>query len=165
MRALALCVGLLILAGPTAAAEPARADWPLRLAQPYDYGVFREDVGSATAEERLRGDVADPVVPTSYVPAREGVLFGIRYTVVPPPERLQGRVPVTLLYITPGIVDPVSGGLRHRIEIAEELDLSKPTHVMAFKFSEPGELAPGPWHFFVFQGDVLVVSHTFVVVP
>lgn len=147
------------------AVASAAPDWPLRLAQPYDYGVFRDDSAAGTDPGRLRADVADAIVLTSYVPAREGVLFGLRYTVVPPPERLRSRVPVSLLYVTPGIVDPVTGRVRHRIEMADELDLANPTHVMAFKFSSPEEIVPGTWQFYVFQGDTLVVSHTFVVLP
>lgn len=160
-----LPIAALLLATVSTAPAAERAGWPLRLARPYDYGVFRNDSAAGMDPERLRTEVVDPIIQTSYVPAREGVLFGIRYSVLQPPDPAGMKVPVSLMYVTPGIEDTTTGRLRHRIEIDDFVDLERPTHVMAFKFADPGELVPGPWHFYVFQGDVLVVSHTFVVIP
>ena len=96
---------------------------------------------------------------TAEIPARLGTRFGLRLT-------LSGKqaddVPLTLLYLTPGVVTP--DGQRHdRFEVVQKLAPGASQEVMAFEFSEPHEVVPGEWHFLVFQGDRKLAEQRFSV--
>jgi hypothetical protein len=74
----------------------------------------------------------------------------------------EGDAPLTLLYLTPGVVGP--DGARHdKFEVVQAMAPAASHDVMAFEFTEPHELAAGEWRFLVFQGDRKLAEQTFEV--
>ena len=74
----------------------------------------------------------------------------------------EGEPPLTLLYLTPGVVTP--DGQRHdKFEVQKKLVVGAPQDVMAFEFTEHHEVVPGEWHFIVYQGDRKLAEQRFMV--
>ncbi len=72
----------------------------------------------------------------------------------------EGDTPLTLLYLTPGVVTP--DGQRHdKFEVVQKLVPGAPTDVMAYEFTEPHEVVKGEWRLMVFQGDRLLAEKSF----
>lgn len=73
-----------------------------------------------------------------------------------------GDAPLTLLYLTPGVVTP--DGLRHdKFVVQQPMVQGAGADLMAFEFSETYEVVPGEWRFMVFQGDRLLAEQSFEV--
>ncbi len=131
-----------------------------------EYGVFQ--TRSAQDEDEpgegitLAWGGKQPITETTYIPARIGVKFGMRYNLDGPGSRRPVRV--KLLYLTPGLVDPTSGKHQDKIEIVQELSPKARYHVMAFQFAEAFEIIPGAWHMYVFHEDRKLLEKTFTVV-
>ena len=144
-------VGLMCIAG-LAHAE-------VRVQGPVEYGVFETNIKNPQPGERVITMSSQNIQATDTVPAKLGSKFGIRY-------RLEGKTaedtPLTLLYLTPGIVTP--DGKRHdKFEVVQKLVPGAPMDVMAYEFTEHHEAVPGEWHFMVFQGDRLLAEKRFTV--
>ncbi|NKQ09138.1 DUF3859 domain-containing protein [Pseudomonas sp. SST3] len=138
---------------------PGLACADVRVAGPVEAGVFESRYQDQQPGERVltRGD--QRILEVDQVPLKIGTKFGLRY-------RLEGKraddTPLTLLYLTPGVVDP-SGQRHDRYEVVQKLVPEAPTDVMAFEFTETHELVPGEWHFLVFQGDRKLAEQRFQV--
>lgn len=136
---------------------PALACAEARVAGLVEAGVFETRYAEAQPGERVLSRSDQRILPTDEVPARLGTRFGMRY-------RLEGKraddTPLTLLYLTPGVVDP-SGARHDRYEVVQKLVPDAPLDVMAFEFTEHHELVPGEWHFMVFQGDRKLAEQRF----
>jgi hypothetical protein len=124
-----------------------------------EYGVFATPEREVQPGERVLLRNNQQIRQNAEIPARLGTRFGLRLT-------LSGKqaddVPLTLLYLTPGVVTP--DGQRHdRFEVVQKLAPGASQEVMAFEFSEPHEVVPGEWHFLVFQGDRKLAEQRFSV--
>jgi hypothetical protein len=138
---------------------PGLACADVRVAGPVEAGVFESRYQDQQPGERVLTRSDQRILEVDQVPLKIGTKFGLRY-------RLEGKraddTPLTLLYLTPGVVDP--GGQRHdRYEVVQKLVPEAPTDVMAFEFTETYELVPGEWHFLVFQGDRKLAEQRFQV--
>ena len=138
---------------------PGRAGAEVHVAGPIEAGSFESRYQNQQPGERVLSRSDQRIVATQEVPARIGTKFGLRY-------RLEGKraddTPLTLLYLTPGVVDP-SGERHDRYEVVQKLVPDAPQDVMAFEFTETHELVPGKWHFLVFQGDRKLAEQRFQV--
>ncbi len=131
----------------------------VRLVAPVEAGIFATPERAAQPGEQVLLRSAQQIQPASEIPARLGVKFGLRLT-------LDGKraedTPLTLLYLTPGVVSP--DGQRHdRYEVVQKLAPGSAQEVMAWEFSESWELVPGEWRFMVFQGDRKLADERFMV--
>ena len=131
----------------------------VRVEGPVEYGVFATPEREVQPGERVLLRNNQQIRQNAEIPARLGTRFGLRLT-------LSGKqaddVPLTLLYLTPGVVTP--DGQRHdRFEVVQKLAPGASQEVMAFEFSEPHEVVPGEWHFLVFQGDRKLAEQRFSV--
>ena len=105
----------------------------------------------------LRND--QPIEPTRSIPARLGSKFGVRFSLA---GKQQGDQPLTFLYLTPGVID-AQGQRLDRFEVQQALQPHTRHEVMAFEFSEQGEVVPGQWRFLVFQGPRKLLEEHFEV--
>lgn len=126
---------------------------------PVEFGVFDSPRVDPQPGERMLLRSGQPITAAERIPARLGTRFGIRY-------RLTGKraedTPLTLLYLTPGVVTPA--GVRHdKFEVTQKLLPGTEQDVMAFEFSEAHEVVPGEWRFMVFQGDRKLADQRFMV--
>ncbi len=126
---------------------------------PVEYGLFVNPQLELKPGERVLTRSNQSIEPTRDIPARLGTKFGMRY-------HLSGKraddTPLTLLYLTPGVIG--ADGRRHdKLEVTQALLPDAPADVMAFEFTEPGELVKGEWRFLVFQGDRLLAEQRFTV--
>lgn len=99
----------------------------------------------------------EEIQPTKKIVAQLGTKFGIRYSVAGKKETGNR---VTLLYLTPGIVD--NNGERHDkyVEV-KDLRMGAGHHTMAFQITDDYELVPGIWQMMIFEKDRLLVKETF----
>ena len=124
-----------------------------------EYGVFETPQRDAQPGERVLMRSNQQIHATTEIPARLGTKFGLRMTLA---GKQMDDVPLTLLYLTPGVVTP--DGQRHdRFEVVQKLAPGAVQDVMAFEFSEPHEVVPGEWRFLVFQGDRKLAEQRFQV--
>lgn len=131
----------------------------VRVEGPVEYGVFETPQRDVQPGERVLLRSNQQIQATADIPAKLGTKFGLRLS-------LSGKqaddVPLTLLYLTPGVVTP--DGERHdRFEVIQKLAPDAVQDVMAFEFSEPHEVVPGEWRFLVFQGDRKLAEQHFQV--
>lgn len=135
----------------------AHAD--VRVTGPIEAGVFESRYQNQQPGEHVLFTGEQRITKTDQVPLKIGTKFGLRY-------RLEGKhaddTPLTLLYLTPGVVDP-SGQRHDRYEVVQKLVPEATQDVMAFEFTESHELVPGEWHFIVFQGDRKLAEQRFQV--
>lgn len=126
---------------------------------PIEHGVFAVEFNNPQPGERVLTRSSQPIRPVETVPARLGSKFGVRY-------RLSGKseseVPLTLLYLTPGLVGP-DGRRQDRIEVTQKLLPGAELDVMAYEFTEPHETKAGEWRFMVFQGERKLLEQRFEV--
>lgn len=136
---------------------PGLACADVRVAGPVEAGVFESRYQDQQPGERVLTRSDQRILPVDQVPLKIGTKFGLRY-------QLEGKraddTPLTLLYLTPGVVDP-SGQRHDRYEVVQKLVPDAPLDVMAFEFTETHELVPGEWHFLVFQGDRKLAEQRF----
>lgn len=145
------------LAGLFAFAAVAQAE--VRVEGPVEYGIFSSQYQDFQAGERVLTRNSQEIERTEQIPARLGTKFGLRYRLA---GKREGDTPLTLLYLTPGVVTP--DGQRHdKFEVQQKLVAGAPQDVMAFEFSEHHEVVPGEWHFMVFQGDRKLAEQRFLV--
>jgi len=145
-------LALLVLTSSLAQAE-------VRVEGPVEYGVFASEYQDFQAGERVLTRSNQQIDQGEVIPAKLGTKFGLRYS-------LSGKVaeesPLTLLYLTPGIVTPQ--GTRHdKLVVTQKLVPGAPQDVMAFEFTEAHEVVPGEWHFMVFQDDRKLLEQRFTV--
>lgn len=138
---------------------PCLAYADVRVAGPIEAGVFESSHQDLQPGERVLTRKDQRILQVDHVPLKVGTRFGLRY-------RLEGKraddTPLTLLYLTPGVVDP-SGQRHDRYEVVQKLVPDAPLDVMAFEFTETHELVPGEWRFLVFQGDRKLAERRFQV--
>ncbi len=138
---------------------PGLAHAGVRVAGPIEAGVFENRYEDQQPGERVLVSGEQRIFKTEKVPMKIGTKFGLRY-------RLEGKraedTPLTLLYLTPGVVDP-SGQRHDRYEVVQTLVPGAALDVMAFEFTELHELVAGEWHFLVFQGDRKLAEQRFEV--
>lgn len=124
-----------------------------------EYGLFISDYKDFTPGERVLTQRDQPIERTTEVPARLGSKFGMRYSLK---GKVAGEAPLTLLYLTPGVVTP--DGVRHdKFVVTQALVVDAAKETMAFEFSEAHEVVPGEWHLMVFQGDRKIAEQRFTV--
>ena len=138
---------------------PTMALADVQLTGPLEYGIFQSPLQQYEPGERLRTQNSQTIEQTSVIPAQLGSRFGLRYSLS---GKQAGEEPLTLLYLTPGVVTP--DGRRHdKIVVQQPLAANAVQDVMAYEFSENYEVVPGVWQFMVFQGDRLLVQQRFEV--
>jgi hypothetical protein len=148
VRLLTLACGLLF-AG-IASAE-------VQLAGSVEYGIFTSPYQDFKPGEHVLTHTDQTIETTTEIPAKLGVKFGMRYNLT---GKVAKDTPLTLLYLTPGVVTP--DGIRHDKFVVEQTLLQNVREdLMAFEFSENYELVAGEWHFMVFQGDRLIAQQRF----
>nr|WP_298174152.1 DUF3859 domain-containing protein [uncultured Pseudomonas sp.] len=131
----------------------------VRVEGPVEYGLFASDYQDFQAGERILARSNQPIEPREVIPAKLGSKFGMRYHLL---GKTAGGSPLTLLYLTPGVVTPQ--GTRHdKFVVVQEQVPDAPEDVMAFEFTEPHEIVPGEWHFMVFQDDRKLLEQRFTV--
>lgn len=124
-----------------------------------EYGIFQSQVQDFEPGQRVLTNQQQAIETTQVIPAKLGTKFGLRYQLA---GKRKGDQPLTLLYLTPGVVTP--DGLRHdKFVVQQEMAEAAVADVMAFEFSEYHEVVPGEWHFLVFQGDRKLVEQRFEV--
>ncbi|MGE6531712.1 DUF3859 domain-containing protein [Pseudomonas sp. NPDC077382] len=138
---------------------PGLAHAEVHVTGPIEVGVFESRYQDQQPGERVLVSGEQRILETDQIPMKIGTKFGLRY-------RLEGKraddVPLTLMYFTPGVVDP--NGQRHdRYEVVQKLVPDATLDVMAFEFTEPYELVAGEWRFMVFQGDRQLTEQRFEV--
>lgn len=138
---------------------PTMALADVQLTGPVEYGIFQSPLQQYEPGERLLTQNSQTIEQTSVIPAQLGSRFGLRYSLS---GKQAGEEPLTLLYLTPGVVTP--DGRRHdKIVVQQPLAANAVQDVMAYEFSENYEVVPGVWQFMVFQGDRLLVQQRFEV--
>lgn len=129
----------------------------VRIDGPIEYGVFESRYQDFQPGERVLTRGEQNIQQTTEVPAKLGTKFGMRYQLS---GKQEGDTPLTLLYLTPGVVTP--DGQRHdKFEVVQKLVPGAPTDVMAYEFTEPHEVVKGEWRLMVFQGDRLLAEKSF----
>ncbi|TXJ02861.1 MAG: DUF3859 domain-containing protein [Aquabacterium sp.] len=124
-----------------------------------EYGIFQSQVQDFEPGQRVLTNQQQKIETTQVIPAKLGTKFGLRYQLS---GKRKGDQPLTLLYLTPGVVTP--DGQRHdKFVVQQEMAEAAVADVMAFEFSEYHEVVPGEWHFLVFQGDRKLVEQRFMV--
>lgn len=124
-----------------------------------EYGIFQSQVQDFEPGQRVLTNQQQAIETTQVIPAKLGTKFGLRYQLA---GKRKGDQPLTLLYLTPGVVTP--DGLRHdKFVVQQEMAEAAVADVMAYEFSEYHEVVPGEWHFLVFQGDCKLVEQRFEV--
>ncbi|EIE48782.1 hypothetical protein AL036_00795 [Salipiger aestuarii] len=134
---------LLVLASTPAVAAPAEsfANDPVVL---IDYGVICQvaSSGSRPAPETLLGEISlidqtrDMDVTTRVVPAKAGISFGVKFTVVPG----TGDLPVTVI-----VTHPPMGDAAMTRETWGALIQENGSSLNLFTFDFPFEMRPGAW--------------------
>lgn len=138
---------------------PTMALADVQLTGSVEYGIFQSPLQQYEPGERLLTQNSQTIEQTSVIPAQLGSRFGLRYSLS---GKQVGEEPLTLLYLTPGLVTP--DGRRHdKIVVQQPLAANAVQDVMAYEFSENYEVVPGVWQFMVFQGDRLLVQQRFEV--
>ncbi len=106
----------------------------VRIDGPIEYGVFESRYQDFQPGERVLTRSEQNIQQTTEVPAKLGTKFGMRYQLS---GKQEGDTPLTLLYLTPGVVTP--DGQRHdKFEVVQKLVPGAPTDVMAYEFAEAG---------------------------
>ncbi len=124
-----------------------------------EYGIFQSQVQDFEPGQRVLTNQQQAIETTRVIPAKLGTKFGLRYQLA---GKRKGDQPLTLLYLTPGVVTP--DGQRHdKFVVQQEMAEAAVADVMAYEFSEYHEVVPGEWHFLVFQGDRKLVEQRFEV--
>lgn len=119
----------------------------VRIDGPIEYGVFESRYQDFQPGERVLTRSEQNIQQTTEVPAKLGTKFGMRYQLS---GKQEGDTPLTLLYLTPGVVTP--DGQRHdKFEVVQKLVPGAPTDVMAYEFTEPHEVVKGEWRLMVFR--------------
>lgn len=137
----------------------ALASAQVQVQGPVEYGLFISNAKEFAPGERLLTRSDQVIEPTQAIPAKLGSKFGLRYSLA---GKQAGDAPLTLLYLTPGVVTP--DGLRHdKFVVQQPMVQGAGADLMAFEFSETYEVVPGEWRFMVFQGDRLLAEQTFEV--
>lgn len=137
----------------------ALASAQVQVQGPVEYGLFISNAKEFAPGERLLTRSDQIIEPTQVIPAKLGSKFGLRYSLA---GKQAGDAPLTLLYLTPGVVTP--DGLRHdKFVVQQPMVQGAGADLMAFEFSETYEVVPGEWRFMVFQGDRLLAEQTFEV--
>lgn len=146
-----------LIAGLLACSGLVQAD--VRVEGPVEYGVFSSQYKDFQPGERVLTRSNQDIERTEEIPAKLGTKFGMRYSLA---GKREGDLPLTLLYLTPGVVTP--DGQRHdKFEVQQKLVVGAPQDVMAFEFTEHHEVVPGEWHFIVYQGDRKLAEQRFQV--
>ncbi|WP_339082843.1 DUF3859 domain-containing protein [Pseudomonas sp. TMP9] len=131
----------------------------VQLEGPVEYGIFVNDYQDFQAGERVLARNNQVIESGAVIPAKLGSKFGLRYSLA---GKMVGDSPLTLLYLTPGVVTP--DGKRHdKFVVTQKLVTDAAKEVMAFEFTEAHEVVPGEWHFMVFQDDRKLVEQRFTV--
>jgi hypothetical protein len=131
----------------------------VRVEGPVEYGVFASDYQDFQEGERVLTRSNQQIEQGEVIPAKLGTKFGLRYSLV---GKVAGDSPLTLLYLTPGVITP--DGKRHdKFVVTQELVLGAPLDVMAYEFTDAHEVVPGEWHFMVFQDDRKLLEQRFIV--
>lgn len=150
-------IRMTLIAGLFACSGLAQAE--VRVDGPVEYGVFSSQYQDFQPGERVLTRGNQDIQTTTQIPAKLGTKFGMRYSLA---GKQAGDVPLTLLYLTPGVVTP--DGQRHdKFEVVQQLVPGAPQDVMAFEFTEHHEVVPGEWHFIVYQGDRKLAEQRFEV--
>jgi hypothetical protein len=124
-----------------------------------EHGIFVSEYQDFQPGERVLTRHQQPIERSEVIPAKLGTKFGLRYRLA---GKTAGEAPLTLLYLTPGVTTP--DGVRHdKFVVVRKLVPEAAQDTMAFEFSEPYEVAPGEWHFLVFQDDRKLAEQRFVV--
>lgn len=148
-----LC-GLLILMSSHLIAE-------VKVKRPYETGIFISNYQDYKEGEIYISSNKQKIADTNNIPAKLGTRFGVRYELDYMPYEKPLRV--KLLYLTPGIINPINGERQDKIEVVQDLSPDSPHYLIAYEFSEEYEIVPGEWRMFVFVNDRMLLEETFIV--
>jgi hypothetical protein len=88
----------------------------VRVEGPVEYGVFASDYQDFQPGERILARSSQQIETGTRVAGKLGTKFGMRYTLV---GKTSGERPLTLLYLTPGVV--TADGVRHdKFEVVQQ---------------------------------------------
>ena len=148
-----------ILMGMALCAQAGLLQAEVQVVGTVEYGLFETRHEHFEPGQRVLTRQNQRIIPGQEIPARLGSKFGLRYQLS---GKQPGEPPLTLLYLTPGVVTP--DGQRHdKFVVTQALSAAGQPDLVAFEFSEPHEVVPGEWHFMVFQGDRKLLEQRFQV--
>jgi hypothetical protein len=160
----ALLIGLISLTLCQAAAAQGTVS-----AQVAWYGIYTttesQEINDPTSPtgKRYVSTSVPPTSNTDRIPGKEGVRFGLSYTLS---GQAAGDVTVKQVYRFPpgGMPDKVSGETRSTFELVRPVEVGKPV-LMGWSFvnAPPKQILPGTWTFEVWQGDRKLVEQSFTV--
>lgn len=131
-----------------------------RIIYDFEYGIFAH--GMEGFEEGDRAISSDGALEkTTFIPARLGTKFGIRYWLSR--AGFIGEPTLHLIYHVPTMIDPNTGDYIDKIEILQEESELDYKHIMAFEFAHQYELVPGEYRFYVFYENQKLVEQVFQV--
>lgn len=147
-------LSMILLVGQSAMA------WAELTVTTVEAGLFVRPKMDLESGEFVVSGKREDIQPTQKIVAQLGTKFGIRYSV---DGKKETGNRVTLLYLTPGVVD--SSGERHDkyVEV-KDLRIGAGHHTMAFQMTDDYELVPGTWQMMIFEKDRLLVKETFEVI-
>ncbi len=157
MKKILFCLHLLIFTS----SSNAEINPDVSVIEGYEYGIFETSYISAQPGERIISKNNQPIRETNKIPGRLGVKFGARYKINH--EKSDEKIQVKLLYLTPGITNPINGKRQDKIEVNQELSPQAGYHLIAFEFTEESEIAEGEWRMLVFIEDRKLLDQVFYV--
>ena len=157
----ALFVALLLVATPSIAAD-------VKGLQVVEVGLFRaRTTGQSPAPQAVAEstNIIENVVfyePTTKVPARQGIRFGIRYRLIGTPARQSVPLRVVWRIPEPGIENPKTG-IHYRQGSSESIGFIGEETMNGYSFDEPWEIRCGDWIQEIWLGQRKLHSQTFTV--
>jgi hypothetical protein len=160
-------LALLFLAGSlgVACAQGSKVD----RVEIVEAGIYRAETlaieqapGTASRQRNILSDTR-LVEPTTRIPAKLGVHFGMRYRVVGRPGSATVRLTSVTIYPAPGLKNPKTGGQQTRGEHPLFATIGQ-INYRGYVFEHDWELVPGVWTFELWDGQRKLISQTFDVV-
>jgi hypothetical protein len=96
------------------------------------------------------------------VPARIGVQFGVRYSIIGAPAGQEAIIRTKWLVPAPGMRNPRTGVVT-RVDEADETVVIGTDRLAGYKFSQAWEVVPGNWTLELWSNDRKLGSVTFTV--
>ena len=162
---LVLWLLVLMLSSVGAYAQPPHVD-RIDVAE---YGLYTAQVssevmapGTSTGTTKLLTDIQHTVT-TRTVPARIGVHFGFRYTVIGAPAGETVRLHMVTILPSPGLTDPANP----QPKLRSEYDMARTIGERLYRdysFEHDWELVPGVWTFQIWLQGRMLAEQQFTVV-
>jgi len=100
---------------------------------------------------------------TTTVPAKLGIEFGFRYSIIGKPDGAAVRLKIISHYPSPGLRNPKTGNTTVRGEYSVERKLGEQSW-KSYLFEDDWELVPGTWTFEIWQGERKLAEQSFTIV-